>query len=378
MVLNLLGPAALQRLDGLRAAWALGPGLTLGRLRPRRSGPRRLILHIGLHKTGTTAVQNAYHFYSDRYLVALPLADPNHSTAMIAIFSARRDRYHGFRQSGLDAAGVAALGAREGQQLDRFLAAGDRDVLISAESLSSILTTPEAVSAFLARTGAAFDRVEAIAYLRPARSYMSSAFQQRVKGANLSAPVASTYPAYRTRLGPWAEVMGEAFQLAPYRRDLLREGDVVADFAHRMGLPRPRPGRPANESLSAEATAALFALFTACPPAPGKVGALRVGLLRRVAPGFGAGRFTLARRLVDPVVAGRAEDLAWAEAATGISLDDTDAPDGPFAGPEDLLAEGLAQMPAFLEYLAGTRMMPAAWIAEFRAGTQAMGHGPAR
>ncbi|MEM0978577.1 MAG: hypothetical protein AAGJ34_13665 [Pseudomonadota bacterium] len=51
---------------------------------------KSVILHIGLHKTGTTAIQHAFSGYDDGTTVYGRFGDPNHGSAIITALTNRR------------------------------------------------------------------------------------------------------------------------------------------------------------------------------------------------------------------------------------------------------------------------------------------------
>src|SRR5690606_31421731 len=102
--------------------------------------------------------------------------------------------------------------------------------------------------------------VRVVAYVRPPRSFMESAFQQRVKGGLAGFSLDGLHPRYRNRLLPIEKAFGRpALRLLPYRRERLRDGDVVADFCAHIGLEAPPNAvSELNQALSRPAVALLY------------------------------------------------------------------------------------------------------------------------
>ena len=55
---------------------------------------KEVILHIGLHKTGTTSIQRALKGYNKNGVKAIGFEEKNHSIPMYKIFSESRYKYH--------------------------------------------------------------------------------------------------------------------------------------------------------------------------------------------------------------------------------------------------------------------------------------------
>lgn len=169
--------------------------------------------------------------------------------------------------------------------------------------------------------GKRVDRIDALVYLRAPADYAASAFQQRVQKSLARFVPAELVPPYRERAERWAATLGREPQYVPFDRAAFRDGDLLVDFADRLGLDRDwlrRHARRTNESLSAEATAVLFALRRADGQAarfgPGaRINGRLVGELRS----FGARRFAIDPAAIEPVLAARREEMAWVEERMG-------------------------------------------------------------
>ncbi len=55
---------------------------------------KEVILHIGLHKTGSTSIQNALKGYNKNGVKSVAFEEVNHSIPMYTIFSEKRYNYH--------------------------------------------------------------------------------------------------------------------------------------------------------------------------------------------------------------------------------------------------------------------------------------------
>lgn len=224
----------------------------------------RILLHIGMAKAGSSALQDSLAG-SQAALAARGLLYPrrlggtayaNHTLMLPAVFDWRGSRSLQFspeaRGPSLEAASrgfLDALGAE-------IAARAPRALILSCEHLFRVLPDrgTERLPALLAGLGGA-PRV--IAYLRrPSEHYLSS-LQQHLKASHeVRVPRA---PRYRSVIESYAAMFGEeALALQLYHRPGFVDGDIVADFAARhlapYGVTRAELAAPArtNDTLSAE------------------------------------------------------------------------------------------------------------------------------
>lgn len=220
----------------------------------------RLILHIGMPKAGSTALQTALAaarapLRSRRVLYPKGALNQNFLIAGVAPPD-RLGRLYA-QQYGDDHAAIrrdfAAFWDGIRSAIDRH--APDVTVL-SGELLFGTLgdVGPEPLRALLAPLGA---RVEIIAYLRRPSDYYLSMAQQRLKASWEIRPVAPI--GYRKPLEA-ARAVADVLHAVPFERDSFPGGDVVADFARRL-LPEAGDALQAVDdpkvkpSMSAEAMA---------------------------------------------------------------------------------------------------------------------------
>lgn len=307
------------------------------------------ILHFGLPKTGTTAIQRALsgRGVDPRILYSRfqqPLHDDgNHSRAIVTAFSGRPERFHAHEA---DAVSAEALAAERVRLLERIAAeiagVGDRTLVLSAES-TNFLTSEEVgrMAVFLAERRLS---TRAVGYVRPLRAYRESLFVQIIK----QGPVRLAFIRTVGTSGPrqLVENLDTAFgrervDLWKYDRATFPGGCVVADFCARIGIVCPRAVQPdANRSLSLPAVRFLHAyrLFgeeAASSAARRYREPVVVAALRDLL----GPPFRLHPSLSSPLRGRQAADLDWLEDRVGGSLrDGMDDDAGPsIASEEDLL-----------------------------------------
>ena len=198
-----------------------------------------------------------------------------------------------------------------------------------------------------------------IAYVRPPISYMESAFQQAVKGRGERRIGGSRFwPRYRERFEKLDAVFGrENVRLKLFRPDVLRDGDVVLDFAHELGLTVSTgaggPGERGTQSRGRRPAVR-----------PANVG----GGLRRGVPWgasgwnaafaatlgrIGSSPLAFSAELVAPWVEGNRGDVEWIEERLGCAVLDTPQTSGRLVSSEEDLLDIAIENADALESLVG-------------------------
>ncbi|TGD72477.1 hypothetical protein E4634_13160 [Mangrovimicrobium sediminis] len=224
---------------------------------------RTLTLHIGNHKTGTSAIQRS--LFRDRqqlseHGVTLFCTSPEGDT----LSSGNASPWIGFRP----AAGTRIAGVPR-RDLPAALAREPGDVLMSAETFAWVFDAGQLRELYRALS-AHFSRVRVIAYLRRQDQQAVSQYQQASRrdaivaatyygGGNRALPVYGphlhAYLDYAQRMQLWADSFGhENLCLRLFQPDALHAGDVVQDFYRAAGLPLPGAAQRVNESTGFERT----------------------------------------------------------------------------------------------------------------------------
>jgi hypothetical protein len=192
-----------------------------------------LYLHIGMHKTGTSSIQET--LFRNRSILAeagYAYLDGrgNHSGILYAAFSGTPEKLAGHRRAGQrDRATLLARAAQVRARLDAFLRdAGKPNAVMSGEALSRL--APPDVRAMLEFFRARVDRITVIGFVRPPRSFMVSAIQQRIRGGRQETrAVSADWPRYRRKFGAYLDAGDLAeTRLAVYARSELVRGCSVA------------------------------------------------------------------------------------------------------------------------------------------------------
>jgi len=193
---------------------------------------RKIILHIGRHKTGTTAIQR--FLCSQRELLG------SHGL-YYPQYGIRGFGHHNLGASltraNLERAGESALDLMFEQlsALREEIGGLEQTLIISSEAFQQC--DPAVVRAFFA----GFD-VEVVVYLREPVSYLVSAYAQKIHASDYTGSLEDFYQStfsktYLPFINDWASVFRRRLTVRVYDRVRLLDGNVVIDFCqHVLGI----------------------------------------------------------------------------------------------------------------------------------------------
>jgi hypothetical protein len=289
-------------------------------VKPKPQG--QCIIHIGMHKTGSTSIQESLAGFEDEsFFYARLEGSGNHSLPIFSLFAPRPERHHLHRSAGRSSEDIRAYIDNVWNQLDRSIAkARGRTLLISGEDISG-LQEPALIKlrdCFRER----FKQLTIVGYVRAPAGFIASSFQQRVKSGTIDFfDLMRMYRNYEETFGKFDRVFGrDNVRLYKFDPSDFPEGCAVQDFCRRIGiaLPKRRIVRH-NESLSRHAVAALYTyrkLGERLGPHPiGGQNGLALGTLIG-----GSDKFRFSAAAVKPVLVGNRSDIAWIEARLGETL----------------------------------------------------------
>jgi hypothetical protein len=207
---------------------------------------KQIILHAGLHKTGTSSIQNNCHKYRD-WLRQRAIVYPgfkyrdkvfsNHSEPLIGVFGTRPGKY-GMPQRLMleDASAIAAVTDAFSRQLQQVLEAPDGDtLLLSAEMVCEFSGKDMAE---LRRHLERFtESLQVIVMIRSPQSSVESILQQRCRGGNLVEPdslVGVVTERFKAVQNGFADIL----QVLNYHEARDHPLGLVGCFLCHLGLPR--------------------------------------------------------------------------------------------------------------------------------------------
>lgn len=283
---------------------------------------RCCFLHVGMHKTGSSSIQNALNGYCDDSLYYLDLGQPNHSIPLVSALMPDLQNYPQVKKWNLSNEQIDELKKRSIAKLYQGLRSSTyKDVIISAEYFSQPgVPAKKNLSRLKAILKEHFDEVSVIAYIRSPKSFMESALQERIKGGDTKVTLKALYPYYRGRLEKFYEQFGaQNVTLVDYEPANFSGGSVVSDFCRRVGIKADLPKTiSSNEKMGYEAIALLYSynfFRSFATPQVSKLFYSRVFLdnLQKIS----SSSFSLNETVVDEIVAANKEDVSWVEEVKG-------------------------------------------------------------
>ncbi|MEI6797601.1 MAG: hypothetical protein WCO04_00100 [Pseudomonadota bacterium] len=212
---------------------------------------RKIFLHIGMHKTGSTAIQSAFHGYDNGRLLYAPLENENHSIPFYTAFSGDHFSYHIWQTAGLSDLEIAAKQRFYLKEIEQILSLNkDRDVFFSGEDISVISKSGvEQIASLFKKV----DRdVTVIVYVRSPLSYATSALQEIIRQGSTN-PVPER-PDYRFKIEKFLDAFGCQNVLIRDFHDLQNSsGDVVRDISRLLNATSVQSVGLLNVGFSTEA-----------------------------------------------------------------------------------------------------------------------------
>lgn len=288
----------------------------------------KIFLHVGMHKTGSTAIQSTFSGFDNGKIRYADLGYENHSIPFYTAYSGKHQSYHIWKSARLSVEEIEykRLACREIIQ-DCVSKAADKHLIFSGEDISLL---PQSALKEISDLFKHYDRkVKVIFYVREPISFIQSNYQEEIKsGRNFSSPVP---PMYRFRIEKFLNIFGaDNVIFRVFDRNLLYKNDIIKDFSQLIGVVAPPKGQSDNASLSTEAVKVVYLLNQLVLNFDEKKGLLKARQrmlehVRTLLPGpFGIPVSLLAGIVVQ-------EDVEWLLSETGIDFRITDYNIEPFS-----------------------------------------------
>lgn len=223
----------------------------------RKPFARRIIVHLGLAKTGTTILQESAFAYRERLLAEHDILYPSNGVNHFhfqGVVSDAPELLIQMRREGITTREEAR--ARASEFLSAFeaemIATAPQTVLISSEYFSSM--PPSEFQRFFQLLSGYAEEVWAVAYMRDPWSFSQSLMQQFVRDGRYGAPLRYGYCSGQVEIIRNAEnVFGDNLVVRPYFGGGSLRTDIMADFCEVIGIPtipeRTTEDAAANRSI---------------------------------------------------------------------------------------------------------------------------------
>lgn len=302
----------------------------------------RLVLHVGMGKTGTSTLQRSLREQRKRLAkmgILYPLSDRvpfGHHQALMCLVARPDQLSREFATRGVvDADDVRATGKRFWDDVvDQARADDPQTVVLTYESLLYI--GDDQVARLREILGAVFDEIDVVAYIRHPASHWLSRTQQGVKTVYDVTPPGEYHNRVSVYLGRYLRHFDGRVSARAFDPAILRDGCIVQDFlAHHLpetaSLTRPVVVTNVNESISAEAMCVLqdfhrFGWPDAVPLWAPESGEL-LDMLQVVATELPQTTPALRPEIASVLVANHREELDWLAAHFGMEFPSTHVAD---------------------------------------------------
>jgi hypothetical protein len=320
----------------------------------------RIVLHIGLHKTGTTSLQDFLFEYrgplQQELNVLYPSLRRNHSAPLFSAFTEHPQRYAENLKRGVDTREKAERANAENLALlvQEFEASSASQLILSGEDLSLLTEAGlRRLRDWLLPRG---EEICVVCALRNPAKWTVSAAQSGIRGGLTYRQVDSKPPLQflQQRLQRCAQVFdATSIKLIDFDAALGAEGGLPGAFFDVLELPRSwlqgKTVERRNEAMSLEAAYLISALNEDSPLyVDGKLSAQRfAGDIRQMIRETAGRPFSLSPAAMGQVADSSELELPWLEQTFAMRLDNT-----PLADPVEDAGEVLNFSPAAISSIA--------------------------
>jgi len=289
---------------------------------------KRCIVHIGLHKTGSSSIQSTLsNIPTSQDFLYLNLGIANHSIPIYSLFTEYPEHYYIHKRKGLNEENVIKYNKDMMNKLTNSIESSTAEnIIISGEDISRL--SKPALKKFKSFLQTFFNKIEIIAYIRDPYSFLGSSFQERVKGGSNSFDFDKGYPHYRARIQKFDDLFGQKnVFLYHFDKEKLYKKDVVLDFCHHIGIKiNSNNIKRSNESISRETLSLLYIYYkfgNGYGVGPNVV--KENNLLIKELSKLGNTKLSFSPKLIKPLLEKNLDDIEWIESRMGISFDKNNA-----------------------------------------------------
>lgn len=294
------------------------------------------ILHIGMHKTGTSSIQQTLSKQqpcSDFEFINFG-SGGNSSSFFYTLFSENAELHHINKRDGLTRDQIFDINKNNSEKLKSVLEnTRSRLIIISGEGVSlleenEIYKLKEFLDQYC-------KSIRVIGYVRSPISYVQSSFQQNIKNGFVDIEINRMAPGYRRRFEKFDNVFGKQnVFLFKYDISTLWNNDVVLDFCQHFDIEiSPKTIVRVNDSLSLEATSLLYVYYKY------NEGSSVNRQLIKIVSNIGKKKVRFSSNVSQSILKNNLNDIRWMEIRLGCSLSEAlEDSIGNISSTDDLLA----------------------------------------
>jgi len=282
------------------------------------------ILHVGMHKTGSTSIQLTLNNYeNNKFYYAKLSPDGCHNIPICILYSKNLYKHPYFRHFSKE----EIKENREKAQallIKNVLASGGKNLIISAEHI--LLLKYEELQNLKNFLDYYFKRILIYAYVREPFGYLSSIFQQNLKYLNIKIEqLPRWYPNYKKTFQKFYKIFGEKnIILKKFAPERFPDGCVVKDFCQTLGISisKHRVIR-ANISWPKEVVSFIYILRKFEKNInihPWQIQFLVELLFEEILKDVNLNPFKLSKKLIKPIIEKNRDDIRWIEGKLGEPL----------------------------------------------------------
>lgn len=304
---------------------------------------KRCLLHVGMHKTGTTSVQHNLRRIGNtrdwRYLCVGSKLHMN--IPFFAMFATDPFSYIWFSRLGITKDEAAERGRFLREKLaDAIREAPEETIIMSAEALT--LVDPDGIQRLKDFLAPFFDEIRVIGYVRPPVSFKISIYQELIKQGRKRFDAINIKVSYRQKFEKFDTAFGrENVKLVKFDPAALLNQCIVSDFCEKTGirLPADEPVERANDGMCREACGILFAYYKhGSGYGTGKRVIVENSWIIKPLQAMRGTKLAIRKSLFRAALDREREDITWMEERLGFSLmEKLEDKEHEISGEQDLL-----------------------------------------